>query len=108
MDEETKDILMLLLEKMNNMDKKVDNMDKKMEKGFDQLDKRITKLELINETEIMPTLQLILENQTEVINQKSHITVVESKHEELKDRVDVIEYAVQQNQNDMKELKKRA
>lgn len=79
-----------------------------MKDGFQAINERLTALEIKQETKIEPTLQLILENQTEVINQKSTITVVESKQEELKDRVDVIEYAVKQNQSDIEELKKRA
>lgn len=54
MDNEVKDILMMLTGKMDN--------------GFNKLDNRMAKLELANENEIKPNLQLVLENQTEVIN----------------------------------------
>ena len=98
------DMLTVLIERTN----KISVIEKKMDKEFKGIQDRLTKLELDNETDIKPTLQLILENQTEVIEEKSHITVVENKQEELKDRVDVIEYAVKQNQSDIEELKKRA
>lgn len=79
-----------------------------IEKKIDKLDERVKINDIKLETDIKPTLQLILENQTEVINQKAQITAVESKQEEIKDRVDVIEFAVKQNQQDIKELKKNA
>ena len=94
MDNETKDILMKLMEKMYN--------------GFNKLDNRMAKLELTNENEIKPTLQAILENQTEVINQKAHITEVENKVDEVKDDVDVLKIVAQEHSKDIEQLKKRA
>ncbi len=90
-------VLTVLLERTERIDKNV---------AISQTDNKKINLKL--ETDIEPTLQLILENQTEVIKEKSHITVIEGKQEELKDRVDVIEYAVKKNQTDIEELKKRA
>lgn len=94
---EGKMVLTVLLERTERIDKNV---------AISQTDNKKINLKL--ETDIEPTLQLILENQTEVIKEKSHITVIEGKQEELKDRVDVIEYAVKKNQTDIEELKKRA
>ena len=87
MDNETKDILMMLMEKMDN--------------GF-----RDIKLSL--ENEIKPNLQLVLENQTEVINQKAKIMQVETKVDEVKDDVDVLKIVAQEHSKDIEELKKRA
>ena len=80
----------------------------KMDNGFNKLDNRMAKLELTNENEIKPTLQAILENQTEVINQKAHITEVENKVDEVKDGVDVLKIVAQEHSRDIEQLKKRA
>lgn len=94
MDNETKDILMMLMEKIDN--------------GFNKLSNRMDKLEFANENDIKPTLQAILENQTEVINQKTHISEVENKVDETQDDISVLKLTVQEHSKDIEQLKKRA
>ena len=109
--QEVMDMLTVLVERtgrIGELEKKMDIIEKENKMAHEQLHQENTATQVYLETKINPTLQLLLENQTEVFEEKSHITVVESKQEELKDRVDVIEYAVKQNQSDIEELKKRA
>ena len=78
------------------------------DKRFDKLDKRVSAVQLSLENEIKPDLQAIRENQTEVINQKAHITEVENKVDEVKDDVDVLKIVAQEHSKDIEQLKKRA
>ncbi len=102
------DMLTVLVERTN----RINDLEKKMDSRFDKIETEMNdhfrEIDVKLEAKIEPTLQAILENQTEVINNKRNISVIEGKQEELKDRVDVIEYAVKQNQQDIEELKKRA
>lgn len=72
------------------------------------IDKRTASMQISTENEIKPNLQLVLENQTEVINQKAHITEVENKVDEVKDDVDVLKIVAQEHSKDIEQLKKRA
>ena len=98
------DMLTVLVERTGTLNNEV----KEIKQDQTEIKNHLREIDVKLETKIEPTLQLILENQSEVIKEKSHITVVESKQEELKDRVDVIEYAVKKNQSDIEGLKKRA
>ena len=98
------DMLTVLIERTG----RIGDIEKKMDNGF-----RDIKLSL--ENDIKPTLQAVLENQTEVINQKAHISEVETKVDEAQDDISALKLAVQKHSKDIKEhskdieqLKKRA
>ena len=91
------DMLTVLIERTG----RIGDIEKKMDNGF-----RDIKLSL--ENDIKPTLQAVLENQTEVINQKSHISKVETKIDEAQDDISVLKLAVQEHSKDIEQLKKRA
>ena len=80
---------------------RIGDIEKKMDNGF-----RDIKLSL--ENEIKPNLQLVLENQTEVINQKAKIMQVENEVDEVKADVDVLKIVAQEHSKDIEQLKKRA
>ena len=91
------DMLQVILERTERIDKAVAKIEN---------DNRDINIKL--ETKIEPKLQAVLENQTEVINQKSHITKVETKVDDVKEDVDVLKFAVQEHSKDIEQLKKRA
>ena len=81
----------------------------------ERIDKAVAKIENDNrdiniklETKIEPKLQAVLENQTEVINQKSHITKVEYKVDDVKEEFDVMKIVVKEHSEEIEQLKKRA
>lgn len=108
MDQELKDMLTAILARTERLDDKFKSLSKQTTDSFNNLDKRVAKVQLSLENEIKPDLQAIRENQTEVINQKAHITKVETKVYEVKDDVDVLKIVAQEHSKDIEQLKKRA
>ena len=105
------DMLNVLIDRTNNigsLEKKLNKMATDNNKDLGEIKSKLKKLELDNENEIKPNLQLVLENQTKVINQKAHITEVETKVDAGKDGVDVLKIVAQEHSRDIEQLKKRA
>ena len=91
------DMLTVLVDRtnrINELEKKIDSrfdqMQTEMENVKTEMKEHFREIDVKLETKVEPTLQLILENQTEVINQKSHITEVETKLDEVKHDVDLL------------------
>ena len=98
------DMLTAILERTEQINNKLTQHDTR----FDKIDDRVKKLDIKLENNIKPDLQAIRENQIEVINQKSHISKVETKIDEAQDDISVLKLAVQEHSKDIEQLKKRA
>ncbi|PWL72017.1 MAG: hypothetical protein DBY25_04540 [Clostridiales bacterium] len=90
MDNETKEMFHLLLEKINS------------------IDERTKKTDLRLENEIVPNLQLVLENQSSVIATKKQVTELAEKLDDVASDVDVIKEVVTQHSGEIDRLKKHA
>ena len=98
------DMLTAILERTEQINNKLTQHDTR----FDKIDDRVKKLDIKLENNIKPDLQAIRENQIEVINQKSHISKVETKIDVAHHDISVLKLAVQEHSKDIEQLKKRA
>ncbi len=89
MDIETKEILTLILDKLDNMDTKIDNLETKV----DKLDVRLSNVEVKLENEIDPKLQLLYENQISIIDQNKRFNEIDEKIEVMQTDIFVLKNA---------------
>ncbi|MDE5777619.1 MAG: DUF4988 domain-containing protein [Lachnospiraceae bacterium] len=105
----------LILEKLDNIDKKVDNIDKKvdnLDKQVDSLDKRVSSLEsgMQEVNRKVTSIELILENEIRTNIQRvaeGHLDLSRNMHEVMKpnNEIEMLAIKVRMLETDMRELK---
>ncbi len=89
MDNETKEVLQLILEKVSSLDSKVSSL----EKGQQKLIQDVNAINLNLENIIEPKLQLIYENQVNVIENEKVLKLQNKRIEKLETDVSALQYA---------------
>lgn len=108
MDSELNEILMTLIQKIDSIDKTMNQHFKEVDNRLDIIDERTKKTDLRLENEIVPNLQLVLENQSSVIATKKQVTELAEKLDDVASDVDVIKEVVTQHSSEIDRLKKHA
>ncbi|MGI5897355.1 MAG: hypothetical protein ACOX6U_10455 [Oscillospiraceae bacterium] len=108
MDSELNEVLMTLVQKIDSIDKTMNQHFKEVDNRLDTIDERTKKTDLQLENKIVPTLQLVLENQSSVTATKEQVAELSAKLDEVASDVDVIKEVVTQHSGEIAALKKHA